>query len=165
MKWASLIAGLMLWSFIIFSIWNAITIGTRIYTWSNTQGTVINSDLEKCDKNERGRSLAAINYRYSINNSTYVGNRIEPYLASPACEESSLFGDDAREALADKYRTNANILVYFNSQQPNDSFILGDKGIWHYFKLIITICMMSFFAFVLVFIFFVKDEKVDSKEE
>ena len=151
---AYLIAGLI----IIFSSWNAIKIGTRVYTWSNTQGTVISSELENCGKNGRGRSLATISYSYSINNSTYLGNLIEPYLLSPACEGTSIFGDDDdRKALADKYKTNANILVYFNSEQPNDSFILGDNlGVWHYIKLIFIIGFMCLFPFAIV-------DKLESK--
>ena len=160
-KWVHLIAGLILWSFVIFFILNAITTGVRVYTWSSTQGAIISSDLKSCGKGD-GLSLATISYSYSINNSTYVGNRIEPYLFSSDCYHSSLHQKD----LADKYRANANILVYFNSEQPNNFFILGDSlGVWHYLQLIFTIGIMSFFAFGLVAIFWGEYKKVNSKEE
>lgn len=157
-----LIAGLIFWSMFAFNFWNEVTTSIRVNKWSSTQGTIISSNLEKCGKNN-GVSLSEISYSYLVKNTIYTGNKIEPYLLSSPCEETFLGDNNKKQVLMDKYRTNANIYVYFNSQQPSNSFVLiDDLNLWRYFKLIILLSVMLLFSgvFIKFFRISIKSSKI-----
>lgn len=140
-----LIAGLILLSMFVFIFWNEVATNIRVNKWSSTQGTIISSNLEKCGgRDKKGFSLAAINYSYLVKNTIYTGNKIEPYFFSTSCEKTS-------QVIMDKYRNNANIYVYFNSQQPSNSFVLiDDLNLWHYF-MIIAMIIVILISIILLF--------------
>lgn len=171
LKWSHLIA-LIILLIMIVSFFNEITLALKVNKWSTAQGTIISSEFKECTHGRTkatffigtdGLLLSKISYRYSVNNVTYTGNKIKHI--DDSCK-GNFFNEDAEKELEDKYRINENILVYFNSKQPDDSFIFTQDsiGIFHY---IILIFGLPFLLYIM-FIIFEDDIKVirqkDKKE-
>ena len=156
-KWSYSIA-LVFLVILISNIWNNTTLNLKVNGWSTVQGTVISSELKECTHQRTkatffigtdGHLLSKINYRYLINNVTYTGNKIKDY--GDNCE-GNFFNENAEKELEDKYRTNENILVYFNSKQPNNSFIFtkDSLGIFDYIVFIIAQVFICFIIFAII---------------
>ncbi|MEI8210223.1 MAG: DUF3592 domain-containing protein [Methylococcales bacterium] len=154
-KWSYSIALIFL-VFIISNIWNFTTLNIKVNGWSTVQGTVIRSEFEECVHNRSklligtdGLLLSKISYRYSINNVTYTGNKIKNY--GDNCE-GNFYNEKAEKALEDKYRINENIRVYFNSKQPDKSFVFTNRslGILDDISFIIFQLFLFFIMFVII---------------
>lgn len=156
-KWSYSIA-LILLTIVIFGIFNGINFGLKVNKWSTAQGTVISSEFKECTHGRSkatffigtdGLLISKISYRYLINNVTYTGNKIKNIDGS--CK-GNFFNEDAEKELIEKYSINEKILVYFNSKQPNDSFIFTQDsiGIFDYIGFIFLYSFLSYMIFIIV---------------
>lgn len=147
---------LVLLSIFIFRIFDVISLEIKVNGWSTVQGIVISSEFKECTHQRikstffiigtDGLLLSKISYSYLINNVTYTGNKIKDY--GDNCK-GTFFNEDAEKELVNKYRINEKILVYFNSKQPNNSFIFtrDTLGIFDYIGFILSqgiICIIIF---------------------
>ena len=116
--------------------------GYRVIKWPSVQGTILSSDLQECSRGRSGRGLMPkISYSYSVDNATYVGNRIEP-IGYSGCMQNNKAQD-----FIEKYSEQDDVYVYFNHDQTVDSFILGGKiGHWYAIAMVLGGILCIFWA-------------------
>jgi hypothetical protein len=132
----TLLLGLQFWA---SGLSDSITTGYRVIQWSSTEGIVISSISQSCGYSTTGRrggevrhhgSNPKISYSYSVNNVTYMADRVE-FVPPLSRFSSCIIPSQGVEAMVGRHPVNTSVLVHFNREQPNDAFIV-DVGIVDY---------------------------------
>ena len=123
-----LIRGAYAWGAVVFGLlgiwWVAAGLvmlrkGWRTKRWSQTEGTVIQSELEEIGTGLRMKTRARILYTYEVGGRTYKSMSLFAGDNSPlSTREGSL-----QERLVDDYPRGATVQVFYNHDSPGQSVL------------------------------------------
>ncbi|MFI4854985.1 MAG: DUF3592 domain-containing protein [Phycisphaerales bacterium JB065] len=116
--------GLLAAAFVAFSAWYASTQASRIATWPSTSGTVLSSGVDAYRNGSASprstgntvKQIPLVERTYTVNGIEYTFDQVTPM-------ENVSLGSRWATDIASKYTTGDTVEVFYNPDDPGESFI------------------------------------------
>ncbi len=113
----------------------------NILKWPSVKGKLQKADVSKCGGSETGPSSqlfkASILYSYQVNNQSYIGHRLSPWLVLASYNAKQLLN---KQISAIQHNEDASVKVFYNPNNPNKSFLIKPNQLGLLITLLLAIC-------------------------
>lgn len=118
------------------------------YHWKTTTGKIIPSEVLDRYKNSDGGYVLHLKYKYTINNTTYEGDRWKLGMNGNEVQSWKRLKD-----ILSQYRYDSSVVIFYNPENPQRSVLIRGFNLDH-------LIMPSVFLFFIALLFSLRTKKI-----